>query len=102
MSERQSRPTKVSQTMSCQTASRRSGTEESVSSTTGTMELQKSVGQYVSEYVRESSAKARRKPGSRNSLAKRAKGQGNLNGLDPGETLILWGLLPLFEAANGL
>jgi hypothetical protein len=66
------------------------------------MELQKSVGQYVSEYVRESSAKARRKPGSRNSLAKRAKGQGNLNGLDPGETLILWGLLPLFEAANGL
>jgi hypothetical protein len=47
-------------------------------------------------------AKARRKPGSRNSLAKRVKGQGNLNGVDPGERLILWGSLLLFEAANGL
>ena len=37
ISDRQSSPTKVSQTMSCQTASRRSGAEERVSSTTVTM-----------------------------------------------------------------
>src|SRR5258708_29113529 len=42
ISERQSSPTKVSQTMSCQTASRRSGTEVLVSSTTATMDLQES------------------------------------------------------------
>src|SRR6266851_377117 len=40
MSDRQSSPTKVSQTMSCQTASRRSGIVELVSSTTATMDLQ--------------------------------------------------------------
>src|SRR5258707_13855279 len=40
MSDWQSSPTNVSQTMSCQTASRRSGTEELVSSTTATVRLQ--------------------------------------------------------------
>ncbi len=39
MSERQSSPTKISQTMSCHTASRRFGAEELVSSTTATMDL---------------------------------------------------------------
>src|SRR5258708_18456849 len=43
MSDWQSSPTKVSQTMSCQTASRRSGTEELVSSTTATMDLRKAI-----------------------------------------------------------
>ena len=39
MSDLQSRPTKVSQTMSCHTASRRSGRQELVSSTTATTDL---------------------------------------------------------------
>src|SRR6185503_6159712 len=39
MSDLQSRPTKVSQTMSCHTASRRSGRHELVSSTTATTDL---------------------------------------------------------------
>jgi hypothetical protein len=39
MSDRQSSPTKMSQTMSCHTASRRFGAEELVSSTTATMDL---------------------------------------------------------------
>src|SRR3954454_7733618 len=39
MSDLQSRPTKVSQTMSCHTASRRSGRHELVSSTTVTTDL---------------------------------------------------------------
>jgi hypothetical protein len=37
-----------------------------------------------------------------NSLAKRAKGQGNLNRPEAGETLIFEDILPLFEAAKGL
>jgi hypothetical protein len=37
-----------------------------------------------------------------NSLAKRCKGQGNLNDDGPAETLIFGDILPLIEAANGL
>jgi hypothetical protein len=37
-----------------------------------------------------------------NSLAKRCKGQGNLNRPEAGETLIFTGPLPLFEAGISL
>src|SRR5207244_11093930 len=44
MSDLQSSPTKVSQTMSCHTASRRSGRQELVSSTTATTDLHEPSG----------------------------------------------------------
>ncbi|MEI9923407.1 MAG: hypothetical protein WDN50_07645 [Bradyrhizobium sp.] len=54
------------------------------------MDLQKSVSQRPAQ-IR-----------FRNSLAKRCKGQGNLNRVEAAETLIFRDALPLFEAAIGL
>jgi hypothetical protein len=57
------------------------------------MDLQKSVSR--------SPAQIRSSPFC-NSLAKRGKGQGNLNRAEAAETLIFGDILPLIEAANGL
>src|SRR5882724_7276773 len=84
MSDRQSSPTKVSQTMSCQTASRRSGADERVSSTIATMDLQEPVGQSLAQ-IRHTE-----------SLAKRCECQGIFDNSDPCGALILKGIVALF------